>query len=172
MKAEPSVNVSLRAIEPEDLDLLYQIENDPKLWHVGTTNVPYSRYTLHDYIATSSDDIYADRQVRLIIENADHQPVGICDIVRFEPQHLRAEAGIVIMKPYRRQGYAEAALLQLVRYALSILHLHQLYAVVAADNEAALKLFRKAGFVCETQLQDWLFDGHNYDDAVLMQRFL
>ena len=48
--------MTLRAIEPEDLDLLYQIENDSNLWQVGTTNVPYSRYTLHDYIATSSDD--------------------------------------------------------------------------------------------------------------------
>ena len=172
MKAEHPVNVTLRAIEPEDLDLLYQIENDQQLWHVGTTNVPYSRYTLHDYIATSADDIYADRQVRLIIEDAAHQTVGICDIVRFEPQHLRAEAGIVVMKPYRRQGYAEAALRQLAHYALTILHLHQLYAVVAADNEAALKLFRKSGFVHETRLTDWLFDGHNYADAVVMQRFL
>ena len=40
--------IRLRAIEPEDLDLLYQIENDSSLWDVGTTNVPYSRYTLHD----------------------------------------------------------------------------------------------------------------------------
>lgn len=172
MKAAESVNVILRAIEPEDLDLLYQIENDQQLWHVGATNVPYSRYTLHDYIATSSDDIYADRQVRLIIENAERHTVGICDIVRFDPQHLRAEAGIVIMKSYRQQGYAGAALRQLAHYALSILHLHQLYAVVAADNEAALKLFRKEGFGHETQLHDWLFDGHNYADAVLMQRFL
>ena len=172
MKTVETVDVILRAIEPEDLDLLYQIENDQQLWHVGATNVPYSRYTLHDYIATSADDIYADRQVRLIIENAEHQTVGICDIVRFEPQHLRAEAGIVIMKPYRQHGYAEAAIGQLADYALSILHLHQLYAVVAADNEAALKLFRKAGFTHETELHDWLFDGHNYADAIVMQRFL
>ena len=172
MKAVENVNITLRAIEPEDLDLLYQIENDQQLWHVGATNVPYSRYTLHDYIATSADDIYADRQVRLIIENAEHQTVGICDIVRFEPQHLRAEAGIVIMKPFRQQGYAEAAIGQLANYALTILHLHQLYAVVAAGNKAALKLFRKAGFAHETELHDWLFDGHNYTDAVVMQRFL
>ena len=51
--------IRLRAIEPEDLDLLYLIENDTRLWNVGTTNVPYSRYTLHDYIATSSDDIWS-----------------------------------------------------------------------------------------------------------------
>jgi diamine N-acetyltransferase len=172
MTAAESVQVTLRAIEPEDLDLLYQIENDRQLWHVGATNVPYSRYTLHDYIATSADDIYADRQVRLIVENAERQTVGICDIIRFDPQHLRAEAGIVIMKPHRQQGYAEAAIGQLADYARSVLHLHQLYAVVAADNEAALKLFRKAGFTHETQLTDWLFDGHNYSDAVVMQRFL
>ena len=49
--------VKLRAMEPEDLDLLYSIENDMVLWNVGTTNVPYSRYVLHDYIANSSCDI-------------------------------------------------------------------------------------------------------------------
>ena len=40
--------VLLRALEPEDLDMLYQIENNRQLWDVGTTNVPYSRYALHD----------------------------------------------------------------------------------------------------------------------------
>ena len=33
--------IRLRAMEPEDLDVLYQIENNQKLWDVGTTNVPY-----------------------------------------------------------------------------------------------------------------------------------
>ena len=61
--------VNLRAMEPEDLDLLYTIENNRELWNVGTTNVPYSRYALHNYIASSSSDIYVDRQVRLMIED-------------------------------------------------------------------------------------------------------
>ena len=92
----------LRAIEPEDLDLLYQIENDQSLWQVGTTNVPYSRYTLHDYIANSSDDIYADRQVRMMVENDEGETVGIVDLVQFSPQHQRAEVGIVILNAHRR----------------------------------------------------------------------
>ena len=54
--------IRLRALEPEDLDLLYKIENDMTLWNVGATNVPYSRYTLHDYIATASNDISLDRK--------------------------------------------------------------------------------------------------------------
>lgn len=83
--------IRLRALEPEDLDMLYEIENDRSLWNVGATNVPYSRYTLHDYIAHSRDDIYSDRQVRLIVENTDGEAVGIADVVNFDPQHMRAE---------------------------------------------------------------------------------
>ena len=164
--------IRLRAVEPEDLDLLYRIENDQCLWAVGATNVPYSRYTLHDYIANSHDDIYADRQVRLIIENGEGETVGICDLVNFNPQHLRAEAGIVILSAFRRKGYATAAVGELSRYALSVLHLHQLYAVIGADNREALELFRRAGFGGEQRLHDWLSDGHHYHDAVLLQRFL
>jgi len=164
--------IRLRAIEPEDLDLLYRIENDMTLWNVGATNVPYSRYTLHDYIASSGDDIYADRQVRLVIEDKNGQTVGVADIVNFDPRHQRAEAGIVIMEPYRQQGYATAAITELCNYALRILHLHQLYAVVKADHQAALRLFSKLGFQEQSRLKDWLFDGHNYHDTLLLQRFL
>ena len=95
--------IRLRAIEPEDLDILYTIENDVSLWSVGTTNVPYSRYVLHDYIAHASNDIYTDRQVRLIIENEEGKMVGIADVMNFDPQHLRAELGIVIQSGFRHQ---------------------------------------------------------------------
>ena len=74
-KIEPFVK--LRAIEPEDLDILYQIENDISLWNVGCTNVPYSRYTLHNYIADCVNDIYTDRQLRMMIENDKAEVVGI-----------------------------------------------------------------------------------------------
>ena len=165
-------DIRLRAIEPEDLDLLYRIENDQRLWNVGSTNVPYSRYTLHDYIATSSDDIYADRQVRLVIENAAGETVGLADVVRFDPQHQRAEAGIVIIDAYRRQGYASAVVGHLCDYALRVLHLHQLYVVIDATNTPAIRLFEKEGFEESVRLKHWLSDGREFHDAVLMQRFL
>ena len=64
MKQLPTI--SLRALEPEDLDLLYHIENDDELWGVGVTNVPYSRYLLHDFISSTTGDIYTDKQIRSI----------------------------------------------------------------------------------------------------------
>lgn len=59
--------IKLRPIEPEDLDYLYKIENDKRLWDVGETNMPYSRYALHEYVASCPTDIYTDKQLRLMI---------------------------------------------------------------------------------------------------------
>lgn len=161
--------IRLRAIEPEDLDLLYRIENDIKLWNIGATNVPYSRYTLHDYIANASGDIYTDRQVRMMIENVEGKIVGIVDIVNFDPSNRRAELGLVIEEPFRQMGYAQSVMKAVEDYAVSVLHLHQLFAVIDITNTACVALFRKLGYRESSTLQDWLFDGREYHDAVVMQ---
>lgn len=169
MKQLPQIH--LRALEPDDLDMLYRIENNDALWRVGTTNVPYSRYVLHEYIANTRSDIYSDRQLRMMIEDSRHKVVGIIDLVNFDPRHLRAEVGIVVEEEKRRQGYATAAVREICRYAEQILHLHQLYVIVDMENTAALELFRKEGFNAVNTLQDWLSTGKEYHDAVLMQTF-
>lgn len=177
--AEKSLNVEtamavvrLRAMEPEDLDALYRIENDRDVWDVGENNVPYSRYILHDYIANASADIYADKQVRMVVENEEGQLVGVADVVNFCPSHARAEVSIVICREHRKKGYARAAIRQIMEYALRTLHLHQLYAVVREDNMPSLNLFSSLGFKSKMVLEDWLFDGKDYHHAVVMQFFL
>ena len=167
-----NVAVRLRALEPEDLDMLYAMENDHEVWNVGENNVPYSRYVLHDYIANATADIYADRQVRMMVENVDGECVGLVDLVNFSPAHCRAEVSIVSRRDMRRRGYPAAAVSHVTAYALRTLHLHQLYAVVAVDNAASLRLFDTLGFKPSSQLKDWIYDGKSYRDAVVMQRIL
>jgi len=161
--------IKLRAIEPEDLDLLYRIENDMELWNVGTTNVPYSRYLLHDYVANAKNDIYTDRQVRMMVENSEGQIVGVVDLVSFDPANCRAEIGLIILNSFRHQGYGTAVLNQILDYALRILHLHQLYAYIDIDNYSSLQLFKKAGFVVVSEIKDWLYDGVKFHDSMLVQ---
>lgn len=164
--------VSLRAMEPEDLDFLYDIENDREVWNVGNASVPYSRYVLHDYIANSSNDIYADGQVRLIVEAEGCGVAGIVDVFDFNAQHRRAEVSVVVRRECRRKGIAAQVIDMIVDYSLHTLHLHQLYAVVSVENEASLSLFRKMGFTRSGMLKEWLFDGEKYVDAVLMNKIL
>ena len=161
--------VHFRALEPEDLELLYRIENDVELWNVGTTNVPYSRYTLHQYIASATGDIYTDHQVRMMIENEAKEVVGIVDVVNFDAANRKAELGLIIEEPFRHAGYAQSAIEKISEYAVSVWHLHQLFATIDVHNEACIRLFRKLGFVESARLKDWLFDGRNYHDAVVMQ---
>lgn len=164
--------LNLRPLEPEDLDILYSIENDMELWTVGYTTVPYSRYLLRDYIAKSTCDIYADRQVRLIAENSSGNIVGIVDLSDYEPQHNRAEIGIVVIGKYRNKGYGRDIIESVADYGKHIIHLHQLYAIVNPINDAALAMFRSVGFRHSATLPSWTFDGEKYADALFLQLFL
>jgi diamine N-acetyltransferase len=164
--------VKLRALEPEDLEMLYQVENDTELWSVGASNVPYSRYALQQYIATQLNDIYADGQVRLVMENEEGRAVGMADLVNFDPSNMRAELGLVVVSDCRRRGYARSALRAVIDYARRQLHLHQIYAYIGSNNEACLQLFHHEGYQEVGELSDWLFDGQKYEAAKLFQIIL
>lgn len=164
--------LNLRPLEPEDLDILYSIENDMELWTVGYTSAPYSRYLLRDYIAKSTCDIYADRQVRLIAEDSSRNVVGIVDLSAYEPQHNRAEIGLVVIGKYRNKGYGREIVEMVADYGRRIIHLHQLYAVINPSNEAALAMFRSVGFSHSVTLPSWIYDGEKYADAMFLQLFL
>mgnify|MGYP002621009359 CR=1 FL=1 len=159
--------VKIRALEPEDLDLLYDTENQPELWNDSATNVPYSRHVLREFIMTSTTDIYRDGQVRLMVENAEGQVVGMTDLVNFTAAHRRAELGMLILPQYRHCGYAAATIDRLRRYGRDMLHLHQMYSIVDSLNTDSTAMFTRLGIQPAAQLPQWLYDGRTYRDALL-----
>ena len=86
----------LRALEPEDLEFLHELENNEEFWEVSATQAPFSKYILKKYLENSHLDIYEIKQLRLVICNLKDQPIGLIDIFDFEPQHHRAAIGILI----------------------------------------------------------------------------
>ena len=110
--------IYLRALEPEDLELLYTIENEPELWAVNTNLEPYSRFALRKYIAEQPSDIYQSGALRLIIcKKSDNTAIGIVDLFDFSPTHNRAEVAIAILKSERNKGYGVATLKALEEYS-------------------------------------------------------
>ena len=161
--------VRLRAVEPEDLDLMYLIENDDSLWAYGSTTVPYSRYSLKQFIAESRNDIFQDGQLRLVVERVgDGEVLGFIDLQGLEVRHRRAEVGIVLLPGYQRKGFATDALVLLRIYAVQHLGLRQLIAIIGKRNEPAYRLFRRCGFTPVAELPHWLANGRGYEDAELM----
>lgn len=160
--------VALRAMEPEDLDFLYHLENDTALWEHGIANVPYSRYALRKFIEESQNDIYADHQLRLIIElKGTKEAIGCIDLFDYSVRHHRAEIGLVVDRPFQRLGAGREALSLLLHYAFGFLRLHQLYVYVACANLPAVRLFEQAGFERAAVLKDWIRVGRAYHPVAL-----
>jgi diamine N-acetyltransferase len=164
-----SENMRLRAPEPEDLDLLYTMENDTTLWSVGTTLLPYSRHTLRQYIQQTSGDLYSERQARFVIELKDGEEAGMIDLADYNPFDSRAEVCIGILGKYRGKGIATEALTLLKEYAAGYLGIHQLYAYITAGHTASKKLFEGAGFLHTCTLKEWKREGDDFVDIELYQ---
>jgi diamine N-acetyltransferase len=165
--------VLLRPVEPEDVDVLYQWENNMEIWELSNTRAPFSKYILTQYIENSAKDIYETKQLRLIIENQDKKPVGAVDLFDFDPYHQRAGVGILIHNEQdRRKGFALDALHALAGFALASLGLRQLYANIGADNTKSIFLFEKAGFKLAGTKKSWLRTSEGWMDELLFQKFL
>lgn len=167
-----SNKLKLRAVEPEDLDLMYLVENDTELWQFGQASVPFSHYALKQFIAESTNDFFHDRQLRLVLETADGNSVGFVDLQKYDPQHHRAEVGIVVVPEKQRQGLATEALRLLEGYVSNHLGIHQLYALVPKSNKASVGLFKKCGYKETATLQDWLNSPKGWQSVVVFQQIL
>jgi len=164
-------DIKLRALEPEDLELLYEWENNDSNWLISNTISPFSKYILKRYLENSHKNIYETGQLRLMIDHIpDKITIGTIDIFDFDPFHNRAGLGILIAdEAYRRKGYASMALARLIEYCFKTLRLHQLYCNILANNCESMDLFKKQGFVQTGQKKDWIKTSDSYFDEYFFQ---
>jgi diamine N-acetyltransferase len=164
-------NIYLRALEPEDLDFVFKIENDTSLWELSDTQTPYSRFIIKQYLKNAQQDIFEAKQLRLAICTIDHNTIGLIDVFDFNIKNKRAGIGIIIQDESNRvKGYGKEALGLLVTYCFKTLHLHQVYANISEQNKASLKLFEGNGFQKIGLKKDWSFNGEEFTDEYILQR--
>ncbi len=162
--------VRLRAVEPSDLPLLYEWENDVANWEVSNTMAPFSKCLLEKFIETSSTDLYVNRQMRLMIEECTTgAAVGAIDVFDFDPPHRRAGVGILIAEPYRRKGYGLESVQLVVQYLFDIVKLHQVFCNIMITNQKSLNLFQMAGFEIVGLKKDWVLTKSGWVDEYLLQ---
>lgn len=170
-----AAEIKLRALEPEDLELIYRIENHPDFVRWSAASAPYSRYIIRQYLETTTNNLFSDQQVRLVIEqqNADGEviSIGFADLTNYSPQHQRAEISLAILPEYQGNHAAEPAVRLLEEYARR-LRLHQLYAIIAHTNAPALRLFQRLGYEETARLPQWIYDGNSYVEAHVFSQLL
>lgn len=149
--------VKLRALEPDDLDLLFSVENSSDLWEISNTITPFSKDLLKKYIDNAHQDIFEAKQLRLVVTDVKNSmTVGLIDLFDYDPKHQRAGIGILILNQYRHKGFASSALGLFLEYAFKHLDLHQLYANIPSHNQHSLELFKKLNFNPIGTQKDWI----------------
>lgn len=165
------LQVALRATEPNDADILYNWENDIKLWSVSNSQIPFSKFTIEEFVNAAHQDIYTNKQLRLmIVSTANHETLGVIDLFEFDPQHNRCGLGIFVAENVRGKGIAKESIELIKNYVFNILHLKQLFVHVNASNLSSLQLFEKCGFEKSGLKKSWHKSSINtYEDVWFMQ---
>ncbi len=164
-------HIYLRALEPEDLEFVYALENDTTIWEISQTQTPYSKFLIRQYLENAQQDIFEAKQLRLAIcKNDSFEAIGLIDLFDFDPKNRRAGIGIIIENSTnRQQGFGNQALDLLIQYSFEVLQLHQLYANISSDNQASIALFTTFGFQCVGIKKDWNFNQGKFSDEGLYQ---
>ena len=159
----------LRALEPEDLTVLEQVENDTVNWNYSNQTEPFSLFTLKQYINQQSQDIFEVRQKLFVISDMQKNVLCFVDLFDFEPKHRRAGVGIFVLNAYRTKRVATKALQLMHAYVKEHLNLKNLYANIAKENSISIKLFAAAGYLEIGIKKDWNFYQGCFHDELFYQ---
>lgn len=162
-------NIRLRALEPSDIEILYQWENDTSIWKVSETMAPFSKHILSQYLENAHQDIFTAKQLRLIIEK-EGKAIGTIELFDYEPMHQRAGVGIWIANVSEREkGYAKEALQLMIAYAFKHLKMNQLYCSISSSNKASVNLFGGLDFMLVGVKKQWNKTADGWEDELLFQ---
>jgi diamine N-acetyltransferase len=156
----------------DDLQWLYLIENDERLWKYSNTIVPFSKEILTKYILNSNRDIFDVKQLRMVVYSKEVSRIGLIDLYDFSPKNKRLALGIIIDEKYRNIGVAKKALSLIEKWIKSRLDIHQIYVNIGEENLISIKLFKSLGYIKIGLKKDWNFYNNKFNSEFTFQKIL
>ena len=102
----------------------------------------------------------------------DNEMVGLAGTFSMQPENMRHRAslfGLYVKSKYARQGIASALIEQIISHVKP--HHKQLHLTVTTNNEAAISLYKKHGFVIYgTEPDALLVSGKYYDEFLMLKK--
>ena len=163
-------SIFLRALEPRDLDVLFEIENENEFWKYSNRTEPFSKNVLRNYIEQQHQDIFEVKQKRFVLSDANSNVLGFVDLFDFEPIHRRVGVGIIVHQTKRGLGLGKKGLMLLDLHCKTHLNIHCLYANIAAENKTSLRIFEHCGYEKVGIKKAWNFYQGAFHDEFLYQK--
>lgn len=157
--------VVLRAMEPEDCELVRDMFNDPEIENlvVGWA-FPLSKYGQQKWY----EKHFADQDFRFIIETAEDGAVGVATLLDIDWKNRMAEHGIKLANKERRgKGIGTDAVMAIMRYAFDELGLNRLNGSWFPENVASKNMYMKCGWKEEGVRRNYVYKRGAWRDLVM-----
>jgi len=103
-----------------------------------------------------------------IVDRRTGDFAGLIAITDLDHLHQRARFGILLRRDARGKGLAPDAMSVLFDYAFHQLNLSRVWLEVLAENERAVNLYKRFGFVHEGTLRSHYFQDGRFKDLLVM----
>ncbi|MDO4332373.1 MAG: UDP-4-amino-4,6-dideoxy-N-acetyl-beta-L-altrosamine N-acetyltransferase [Eubacteriales bacterium] len=159
--------IYLRPITMEDTERIVAWRNEERVRRNFIYQQPFTKEGHENWMRTK---VASGEALQFIIcEKESGRPVGSVYFRDMDSLNKKAEYGIFIGEADSAgKGIGTEAAKLAVAYARDRLKLHKLMLRVFADNQAAVKSYRNAGFLQEAYLKDEVLQNGQYRDLLLM----
>jgi len=155
--------VGLRPVEEGDYPLIHGWMNQPEVWRYMDYEQPFSLVDVKEDIERSRKE---GQPFTILVKD---RPIGRIGLNQFRARDRICSLYMFIGEPaYWGQGYARDAVMTLLGYAFDRLDLNQVELWTLADNNRALSMYAKCGFVEEARLRERSFKQGRWVDHVVM----
>lgn len=131
----------------------------------ATGSRPYE--TFDELSALYDAHVHDQTERRFIVEHQGDR-AGLVELVEIDLIHRRAEFQIIIAPEQQGQGIAAQATRLALDYGFKTLNLHKIFLHVDQENEKAIHIYARIGFVQEGVLIDEFFANGQYRNAIRM----
>jgi len=161
--------IYLRALETSDLERCHTWHNDRNLY--DTLVGPFR------FVSKQAEQAWLERRTTFssnevnlaICTKKSDMHIGNIYLREIDWISRRAKMEIFIGEINERsKGYGQSAIRELLSHAFGDLGLKRIYLSVLADNDAALKVYKKCGFIVEGRLRNHVFKKSGWKDLVVM----
>ncbi|BCB75584.1 GNAT family protein [Phytohabitans flavus] len=153
--------VRLRAMEPADAEALWWWNHDPEVMRWMDAGYAQPLVQVRTWLEERPRNAYGDvlfgidAPAKPTAGTAEWQLIGLVRLSGAEPETGCAELNIYLgEKEYWGQGYATDAVRAVCRYGFEAMRLHKIALTVVTENDAALRVYRRVGFVEEGRLRE------------------
>lgn len=162
-----SQNIYLGPLLQEDLPILFKWINDNELVKFNANYKPITEQEHHSWferISHSHETIIFG--IRLC---SSQEIIGTCQLTNINFIHRNAELRIRMgSSEFRGKSYGTEAVNLLLRFAFDDLNLQRVHLHVFCNNNVAVKLYEKVGFIKEGTMRKAAYiDGHYLDVAIM-----